>query len=442
VIIFVSSLSVLVFSPHAFAQNSVGRDDSKPVQPTQTQSKPVREDKKKSTKSAGSAGSDNVRKPASKRPTASKAAAVKANLTIVAPPGTSVEVDGKRRGVVAARGELTVPRLAPGDHRLGIFAKGYQAWRGIFVMSVASTRFEPPLKMKPQMGRLAFRTKEPGTEIIIDETRRFTTGRWQVGLIVEVAPGQRQVRAIKSGYNDWSGTVVVKPNQTATVNIELKRSYLEPEMLRVSEGPFICGDNRGAKDQRPQHQVLTSEFEISRSEVTNQLYKLFIEATNHPAPQGLDYGWNGNDYPPEQGGLPVVFVSWEDAEAFCKWLSEQSGRRYRLPTEAEWEKAAKLGGDQYKSAGKVWEWCSDWYDPNYYSLRERVNPQGPARGKLYKIMGRECDAKVIRGGSFGFDSLTRRAAERNYFFPKMNRSDIGFRIVREVTKSTASSTTP
>ncbi|HEY7182502.1 MAG TPA: SUMF1/EgtB/PvdO family nonheme iron enzyme [Blastocatellia bacterium] len=435
-VLFVSSIfSILVFSQHAFAQNSAGSDAPKQAQPKQAQPKQGQEDKKKPAKSAGSAGSDKVSKPASNRRPSSKTASVRANLTIVAPPGTAVEVDGKRRGVVGGAGELTLPRLAPGDHRLRIFADGYEPWRGIFVMSVASTRFEPPLKKKPQTGRLALTTNEPGTEIIIDETRKFTTERWQVGLIVEAAPGQRQLRAIKPGYKEWSATVVVKPNETAKVNIELKRSFdMEIEMLRVPEGPFICGDNRGAKDQRPQHQVLTSEFEISSSEVTNQLYKLFIDATNHPAPQGLDYGWNGNDYPPEQDGFPVVFVSWEDAVAFCKWLSEQSGNRYRLPTEAEWEKAAKLGGDQYQSAGKVWEWCSDWYDPNYYNLRERINPQGPARGKLYKMMGREGDAKVIRGGGFGFGSVPRRAAERNYFFPKMTRSDIGFRIVREVKK--------
>jgi formylglycine-generating enzyme required for sulfatase activity len=120
--------------------------------------------------------------------------------------------------------------------------------------------------------------------------------------------------------------------------------------------------------------------------------------------------------------------------AFCKWLSEQTGHRYRLPTEAEWEKAAKLGGGQYKSAGKVWEWCSDWYDPNYYRLRERINPQGPASGKRHKMLGREGEAKVIRGGGFGFGSLARRAAVRDFFFPTMTRSDIGFRIVREVSK--------
>ena len=427
-ILFVSSVfSLLILSQYAFTQNPAGREPSKTDQTDKNKSAA------RPAKSAGKAKSDKPRKPASNRTPSPKSTSVRAKLTIVAPPGTTVEVDGKRRGVVGGAGDLTLPGLAPGDHRLKIIADGYEPWRGMFVMSVASTRFEPPLRKKPPTGRLVLTAGEPGTEILIDETRSFTIQPWQVKLIVDVAPGQRQLRAIKPGFKEWNETVLVKSNETATVNIDLKR-IIDLEMLRVSEGPFICGADRGAKDQRPAHQVLTPEFEISRTEVTNRLYKIFVDATNHPAPQGLDYGWNENNYPPEQDDFPVVFVSWEDAVAYCKWLSEQTGRRYRLPTEAEWEKAAKLGGNQYKSAGKVWEWCSDWYDPDYYKARERINPQGPARGKPYKILGRESEAKVIRGGGFGFGSVTRRAAERNYFFPTMTRSDIGFRIVREVSE--------
>ncbi|HEY8460639.1 MAG TPA: SUMF1/EgtB/PvdO family nonheme iron enzyme [Blastocatellia bacterium] len=434
-IFFVSYSAFFVFAllQAAFAQTPGGREIPKPVRADKNRSGA------RSAKSANTAQSGKPRKPSSQKKARQKAAggrklaSVRAKLTIIAPVGAVVEVDGRRRGVVGRSGELTVPGLAPGDHRLAVFANGYEPWREIFVMSVASTRFKPLLKKRSPMGRLALAINEPGTQILIDETLSFTTDRWQVGLIVEAAPGQRQLRAIKPGFKEWSGTVIIKPNETSRVNIELKRSFdMELEMLRIPEGPFIRGDDRGEKDQRPQHQVLTSEFEILRTEVTNRLYKLFIDSTNHPAPRGLDYGWNGNDYPPGQDDYPVVFVSWEDAMAFCEWMSKQTGNRYRLPTEAEWEKAAKFGATQYKSAGKVWEWCLDWYDPDYYKLRERINPQGPARGKRYKMLGREGETKVIRGGGFGFGSVTRRASERNYFIPTMTRSDIGFRIVREV----------
>src|SRR5262249_50589037 len=155
--------------------------------------------------SANNARTDNARKPASKRAPSSRSTSVRAKLTIVAPPGTGVEVDGKPRGIVGARGELTVPGLAPGDHRLAICADGYEPWRETFVMSVASTRFEPPLKKKPSAGRLALTVDEPGTEILIDETRSFTTMQWQVRLIVAVEPGMRQLRATKPGFKEWSG---------------------------------------------------------------------------------------------------------------------------------------------------------------------------------------------------------------------------------------------
>ncbi|MGH9751566.1 MAG: SUMF1/EgtB/PvdO family nonheme iron enzyme [Blastocatellia bacterium] len=424
-ILFISSVfSILVFSHDAFAQNPAGRETPKTA----------RKQKNKSVaKPAKPVTSAKSGRSAPNRARAAKSAPVRAKLTIVAPPGAAVEVDGKPRGTVGARGDLIVAGLAPGDHQLSITASGYEPWRETFVMSVASTRFEPPLRKKPPMGRLVLIANEPGIDIFIDETHSFTTLPWQVKLIVEVAPGQRQVRAIKSGFKEWRETVLIKANETATVNIKFKLD-LDLEMLRISEGPFIRGDDKGASDQRPSHKVATSEFEISRAEVTNQFYKFFIDGANHPPPYGVTYGWNGNNYPPGQDDFPVVFVSWEDAVAFCAWLSEQTGHRYRLPTEAEWEKAAKLGGDQYKSAGKVWEWCSDWYDLDYYKLRERINPQGPARGTRYKMLGREGEVKVIRGGGFGLSRVAQRAAERNYFFPTMTRSDIGFRIVREVNK--------
>jgi formylglycine-generating enzyme required for sulfatase activity len=241
------------------------------------------------------------------------------------------------------------------------------------------------------------------------------------------------LRATKPGFSEWRSIVTVKANETVAVRVELK-PVLDPPMLRVLEGAFVRGADKGQKDQRPAHQVFLPAYEISRSEVTNRLYKFFIDATGRPAPRGVGYGWTNNNYPEGQDDLPVVFVTWEDAVAFCQWLSEQTGRRYRLPTEAEWEKATKLGGDQYLSAGKVWEWVADWYDPDYYKNRERVNPKGPARGKRVKLLGREGEARVMRGGSFGRGSVVLRAAERNYFFPTLTRFDIGFRVVREVEK--------
>ncbi len=409
-------LLAALFSTTIFAQDSTGRETPKP--PRKSSRKPA----KKPAKPATAAKS-----------AAAKPAPVTAKLTIVAPSGAAVEVDGKPRGLIGADGSLVLTGLAPGDHQLVVTADGYEPWRGTFVMSAASTRFEAPIKKKPATGRLALTANEPGTEIFIDEKYSVKALAGQTMYVDGLLPGPRQLRAVKPGFSELRGTVMVKAGETVAVKVELK-PLLDPAMLRVPEGAFVRGNDRGAKDQRPAHPVVLPTFDISSSEVTNRLYKIFVDATGRPAPRGPNYGWNGNNYPEGQGDLPVVLVTWEDAVAFCKWLSAQTGKRYRLPTEAEWEKTAKLGGDKYQSAGKVWEWCSDWYDPGYYKNRERLNPQGPASGKKIKALGRDDVARVIRGGSFGRGLVVARAAERSYFFPTLARFDIGFRVVREVDK--------
>lgn len=209
------------------------------------------------------------------------------------------------------------------------------------------------------------------------------------------------------------------------------QSPVEPEMLLVPGGIFERGNDHGSPDQRPAHPVYLPSFEISASEVTNHLYLLFIEATGHPVPEGPRYGWKDGSYPRGQGNAPVVFVNWEDAVAFCRWLSRETGDTYRLPTEAEWEKAAQVIGDRYTSVGSIWEWCQDWYDRQAYHLAPRISPQGPTKGQRVRVMGIEGPTRVIRGGGFGRSSLSRRVTARSFFPPDRTRSDLGFRVVRE-----------
>jgi formylglycine-generating enzyme required for sulfatase activity len=393
------------------AQNPTGREIAKPGRKT----------------------GERTQKPASAPRQSARPATPSPKLTIVAPAGALIEIDGRARGFAGVDGNLILTNITAGNHQLNVRAEGYEPWQGNFKMESSATKFEVPIKKKPAVGRLALTSNEPGTEIFIDDKYSVKSLAGQTLYVDGLFPGQRQLRAVKPGFQEYRTLVTVRPNETAVVIISLKPN-LDPEMLRVPESTFVRGNDKGPRDQRPAHPAFISEFEISSKEVTNKLYKLFIDATGRPAPRGVGYGWTGNNYPEGQADNPVVFVSWDDAVAFCRWLSERTGKRYRLPTEAEWEKAARSVGEQYASIGNIWEWCQDWYDPDYYKNRERINPKGPGRGKSVKAMGREGEARVIRGGGFGRSGIPLRATERNFYFPTVPRFDIGFRVVREITQ--------
>ncbi len=249
---------------------------------------------------------------------------------------------------------------------------------------------------------------------------------------------------------------------------------LEPQTVAVPAGGFLMGtsdeeitwmvehtdwakmwrDSGRFADEQPQRNVLLSQYEIGRYPVTNLEYQAFIEATHHAAPQH----WNGDVAPDELSDHPVICVSYADAAAYCAWLSERSGKPYRLPTEAEWEKAARgtdgriypwgnafdealcntaEGGpgrttpvDQYSPggdspchcadmAGNVWEWCLDRYAQDYYRQAPHENPPGPPQGT----------PRVVRGGSWGNSRYYARCACRGRDGPDDRSGDVGFRVV-------------
>lgn len=236
------------------------------------------------------------------------------------------------------------------------------------------------------------------------------------------------------------------------------------------------------EDERPVHRVFVSEFFIGRHAVSNDDYARFVRTTGYPPPsvRGLPlvasgdrdslfremaapYAWEGTDPPQGRGSHPVVLVRFEDAVAYCGWLSAAIDRTVRLPTEAEWEKAARGGvdgkrypwGDEigpglanylsepaakrqratrstgtyqpngyglYDVSGNVWEWVSDWYGEDYYGLGDPRDPQGPKVGSM----------RVVRGGSWvNDDVLMLRCAYRHKVPPDTYAYSIGFRVVCE-----------
>ena len=221
------------------------------------------------------------------------------------------------------------------------------------------------------------------------------------------------------------------------------------ELVLIAGGEFLMGSSRG--EDSPVHKVCVDSFYIDRCEVTNAQYLAFCEATGHRLP--MFWGMDGFRCGPDCPDHPVVGVSWVDAKAYAEWCGK------RLPTEAEWEYAARGGlegmnypngdtltpsdGNYSKSVkrgsvavgsypangfglhdmqGNVAEWVADWYDPAYYASSPAENPEGPDFGKF----------KVFRGGGWHSGPSCNTVHFRNALPPGWLDFNVGFRCAKGV----------
>ena len=288
----------------------------------------------------------------------------------------------------------------------------------------------------------------------------------------------------------------------STPSVQTRKSY-EPETVDIKGGTFLMGQSDPdiggtgkTKDEQPPHTVTISNFALGRYEITVAQFRAFMEDENYKTDaekEGFSWEWKGGKWEKmngvywkhdTQGNLrpesdynhPVIHVSWNDAVAYCTWLSKKTGRNYRLPTEAEWEYAAGNGnrhtkyswGDGspsgrnggnvadedskkkynwssifdnyydgyadtapvgqynpndfnlYDMTGNVLEWCSDWYDADYYKNSPSSNPQGAASGTN----------RVLRGGAWYDDYNYSRVAIRSTDNPTIRNYNVGFRVAR------------
>ncbi len=280
---------------------------------------------------------------------------------------------------------------------------------------------------------------------------------------------------------DFSLFIAVQDYTLVLRNATQADSVVPKNMVFLSGGTFEMGDvfGDGEEWEKPVHTVTLSDFYMGKTEVTFDEYDAFCAATGRKKPS--DAGWG-------RGKRPAINVSWHDAVAYCNWLSERqelkqvymisestvtadsSANGYRLPTEAEWEYAARSGGKKmrfgngkdvadpsginfagspaYKTSysrsgvfrekttpvgsfqpndlglrdmtGNVWEWCWDWLGDDYYGKSAQNNPSGPVSG----------NRRVLRGGSWGNPPENVRVAYRNGRDPATKDYDYGFRLVR------------
>ncbi|MGB8579578.1 MAG: SUMF1/EgtB/PvdO family nonheme iron enzyme [Candidatus Sulfotelmatobacter sp.] len=231
---------------------------------------------------------------------------------------------------------------------------------------------------------------------------------------------------------------------------------IEPRVVSIPAAWFLMGSATGQDCERPVHRVWVDAFELAVTQVTNAEYAAYLRTTGLPAPPS----WNDPNFKhPQQ---PVTSVSWFEADHYCQWLSSQTARSYRLPAEAEWERAARGDLEQkdfpwgnqppealpnyatrwqtgpepvaryapnsfglYNICDNVHEWCSDWYDPNYYATSPDRNPRGP---DLHSGTGQR---KASRGGSWRHHVKVSRCSARSSIPPEFQYADYGFRIAAD-----------
>jgi formylglycine-generating enzyme required for sulfatase activity len=292
-------------------------------------------------------------------------------------------------------------------------------------------------------------------------------GRATLAPTLTVAPPTRAPTAAPTLPPPTRATVATLPPTAVPPTTVPPRVTDTTEMVSIPAGEFLMGssarDSQADSDEKPQHTVYLDAFWIDKYEVTNAQYKKCVDAGKCSRPSDTSSSTRTSYYGNVSfDDYPVIYVSWNDAKAYCEWAGK------RLPTEAEWEKAARgtdervypwgstLDGtrlnfcdkncpynwkdstadDGYADtapvgsyprgasscgaldmAGNVWEWVADWYGANYYSSSPRNNPKGPSSGQY----------KVLRGGAWNYYRSSARAANRDYDYPDYRNYNVGYR---------------
>lgn len=323
-----------------------------------------------------------------------------------------------------------------------------------------------------------------------NRTKATRIRQWLVAILTEHAPQSATGEPFPAVERALAGNILAQLGDPRP-GAGLQEDGL-PDIVwcEVPEGKFTMGsdpkkDPEAYTSEQPQHEVHVSAFAISRYPITNAQYQAFVEDNGYiEKAYWTDEGWEWKEkerinYPRKYGGLfdllnhPIVGISWYEASAFCQWLTLRlrekgelvENQLIRLPSEAEWEKAARgedgriypwgksitpelanygdtglgatstvgcfpRGVSPYKCedmVGNVWEWCQDWFQSAYYAESPERDPQGPDSGKEFHGGGPD---RVDRGGSWGDSARGVRCAYRSNYWPHSSHFNTGFRPVR------------
>jgi sulfatase modifying factor 1 len=307
------------------------------------------------------------------------------------------------------------------------------------------------------------RAEQEGNNIIIyyDIIEAKQDQKFKVSVHYSTDGGQHFSSALKSVSGDVEDNVTPGSSKKIIWNVlqerekligddirfEVRASIIRSiiEMVYIEGGTLRMGSNTGDDDEKPEHVIMVKSFYIQKYQVTQKQWREVMG--QNPS------GFSGCE------NCPVESISWNDIQEFLKKLNAKTGKNYRLPTEAEWEFTARGGNKSkgynysgsnninevawynsnsksktqpvgqkksnelgiYDMSGNVWEWCSDWYSNNYYSISPPNDPQGPSTGKY----------KVLRGGSWSDYESSCRVANRFWYNPDSIYNDSGFRLARD-----------
>ena len=413
-----------------------------------------------------------------------------ATLVINAVPQTAeIYVDGNKIGTGYGSAAISIGS----EHRYKVTCADYIPEEDV-VRTDKAEKIERQIELRPNFGYITIKSEPGGAEIYVDDVKVGTTPY----LMKKITLGRHTVEVRKYGYESQADMVLIKvdevnkqfenvklvedksvpttpvatsgsTNGTSTTTASGNRTFtvngVSFEMVEVKGGTFTmgCTSEQGGDcddDEKPTHNVTLSDYYIGKFEVTQELWYAVMGTTVKQQRDKANTSWpmrgEGNNY-------PMYYISWNECQEFVRKLKQMTGQNFRLPTEAEWEYAARGGNKSrgykysgsnsidnvavyavnsynkgnnhpdygthtvgtktpnelgiYDMSGNVWEWCQDWYGD--YSSSSQTNPKGASSGS-------RC---VLRGGSWGNRAGNCRVSIRYYHYPGSGDSSSGFRLV-------------